>query len=90
MMGWQFEFFSGMFYPSVSLKGNKEKVLTGKILINSFFFLALGVMNDNFVESPPESLDWPIRRFLMLQEIIQYDPDIICLEVSSIAEIFIR
>ncbi|KAK6627434.1 hypothetical protein RUM44_009911 [Polyplax serrata] len=40
----------------------------------------LGVSNDNFVKTPPESLDWRTRRFYILQEIIQNNPDVICLE----------
>ncbi|KAK6628906.1 hypothetical protein RUM43_002723 [Polyplax serrata] len=45
-----------------------------------FCSTALGVSNDNFVKTPPESLDWRTRRFYILQEIIQNNPDVICLE----------
>lgn len=43
---------------------------------------ALGQHNDNFVCCPPEALDWTNRRYRILEEIIEYSPDIICLQVS--------
>ena len=44
-------------------------------------YLALGTKNDNFVVCPPEALDWSSRRWRLLEEIIRYQPDIMCLQV---------
>ncbi|KAL1457145.1 hypothetical protein WDU94_001806 [Cyamophila willieti] len=41
---------------------------------------ALGQNNDNFVCCPDEALEWRRRRYQILQEIIAYNPDIICLQ----------
>jgi len=40
----------------------------------------LGTKNDNFVVCPPEALDWSSRRWRLLEEIIRYQPDVICLQ----------
>jgi len=40
----------------------------------------LGTKNDNFVKCPKSALDWRTRRFRMLEEIIAYDADVICLQ----------
>jgi len=41
---------------------------------------SLGQNNDNFVCCPDEALTWESRKYLIVQEIIQNDPDIICLQ----------
>ncbi|XP_076039771.1 nocturnin-like isoform X2 [Oratosquilla oratoria] len=41
---------------------------------------ALGVNNDNFVQCPSKALEWSTRRFRMLEEILTYKPDIVCLQ----------
>ncbi|KAB7506094.1 Nocturnin [Armadillidium nasatum] len=41
---------------------------------------ALGTHADNFVSCPPSALDWKSRRFRILEEILFYNPDIICLQ----------
>lgn len=41
---------------------------------------ALGVKNDNFVACPDEALLWRTRRWRMLEEILSYKPDILCLQ----------
>ncbi|XP_071446924.1 nocturnin isoform X2 [Hetaerina americana] len=41
---------------------------------------ALGQENDNFMCCPEEALDWQTRRFQMLEEILEYNPDVICLQ----------
>ncbi|KAK5639772.1 hypothetical protein RI129_010583 [Pyrocoelia pectoralis] len=41
---------------------------------------ALGVMNDNFARCPDSALDWNFRRYRIVEEMIQYCPDIICLQ----------
>lgn len=45
---------------------------------------ALGQHNDNFVRCPADALTWEARKYLILQEIIQNDPDVICLQVRFI------
>lgn len=41
---------------------------------------SLGQNNDNFICCPDEALTWESRKYLIIQEIIQNDPDIICLQ----------
>lgn len=53
------------------------------IIIQLFGILALGEHNDNFVCCPPEALDWRTRRYRIMEEIVEYGPDIICLQVST-------
>lgn len=40
----------------------------------------LGMHNDGFVRCPVEALTWECRRYQVIQEIVQNDPDIICLQ----------
>lgn len=40
----------------------------------------LGTKKDNFINCPAEALNWTTRRWRILEEIIQHDPDIICLQ----------
>lgn len=47
---------------------------------NIWLVSALGTKNDNFIKCPKSALDWNIRRFRMLEEMIQHKPDIICLQ----------
>ena len=39
-------------------------------------------MNDNFACLPENALDWETRKFHMLEELIEYSPDVICLQVK--------
>ncbi|KAJ8936123.1 hypothetical protein NQ318_022205 [Aromia moschata] len=41
---------------------------------------ALGQMNDNFAKCPDEALEWHSRRYLIIEELIEYCPDVICLQ----------
>ncbi|XP_018579582.1 nocturnin isoform X2 [Anoplophora glabripennis] len=41
---------------------------------------ALGQMNDNFAKCPDEALEWNSRRYLIVEELVEYCPDIICLQ----------
>lgn len=43
-------------------------------------FPALGQNNDGFVRCPDEALTWECRKYLIIQEIVQNDPDIVCLQ----------
>lgn len=40
----------------------------------------LGQNNDGFVRCPEEALTWEHRKFLIVQEILQNNPDIVCLQ----------
>lgn len=40
----------------------------------------LGMNNDGFVRCPMDALTWECRRYQVIQEIVQNDPDIICLQ----------
>lgn len=40
----------------------------------------LGQNNDGFVRCPDEALTWDHRKFLIVQEILQNNPDVICLQ----------
>lgn len=41
---------------------------------------ALGQSNDNFVRCPDEALVWEHRKYLIIEEIVQTNPDIVCLQ----------
>ncbi|XP_061103145.1 nocturnin-like isoform X1 [Conger conger] len=41
---------------------------------------ALGEGKDSFVRCPPEALNWAERKYLILEEILTYRPDILCLQ----------
>ncbi|KDR21508.1 nocturnin isoform X2 [Zootermopsis nevadensis] len=41
---------------------------------------ALGQMNDNFVCCPDAALEWRFRRYHIIEEIVEYCPDIVCLQ----------
>lgn len=41
---------------------------------------ALGQMNDNFAKCPEKALEWNFRRYLIIEELVEYCPDIICLQ----------
>lgn len=40
----------------------------------------LGMHNDGFVRCPVDALTWDCRRYQLIQEIVQNDPDIVCLQ----------
>jgi len=44
---------------------------------------ALGQKNDNFVCCPEEALEWRSRRYHIVEEIVEYCPDIMCLQVGK-------
>jgi nocturnin len=39
-------------------------------------------MNDNFVCCPDAALEWRSRRYHIIEEIVEYCPDIVCLQVA--------
>nr|XP_014094314.1 nocturnin isoform X1 [Bactrocera oleae] len=62
-------------YNVASTLPNHIRVLQWNILSQT-----LGQNNDGFVRCPEEALTWENRKFLIVQEILQYNPDIICLQ----------
>lgn len=40
-------------------------------------------MHDNFVSCPQEALEWNSRRYHIVEEIVEYCPDVICLQVGE-------
>jgi len=53
---------------------------TIRILQWNILSQTLGLNNDNFVCCPEEALEWRRRRNLLVQEIVRYSPDLICLQ----------
>lgn len=51
-------------------------------IIFLIFYIALGQNNDGFVCCPDEALTWESRKYLIIQEIVQNNPDVICLQVN--------
>ncbi|XP_020714552.1 nocturnin isoform X2 [Ceratitis capitata] len=62
-------------YNVASTLPNHIRVLQWNILSQT-----LGQSNDGFVRCPEEALTWENRKFLIVQEILQFNPDIICLQ----------
>uniref|UniRef100_A0A0K8TQZ4 Nocturnin n=1 Tax=Tabanus bromius TaxID=304241 RepID=A0A0K8TQZ4_TABBR len=54
---------------------NQIRILQWNILSQS-----LGQNNDGFVQCPDEALTWENRKYLIVQEIIQNNPDVVCLQ----------
>ncbi|KAG4071499.1 hypothetical protein HA402_011653 [Bradysia odoriphaga] len=54
---------------------NHVRVLQWNVLSQS-----LGQSNDGFVRCPEEALTWECRKYLIIQEIVQTDPDVVCLQ----------
>ena len=55
-----------------------------------FSVTALGQMNDNFVCCPDEALEWRSRRYHIVEEIVEYCPDIMCLQVGGTCAIILK
>ena len=53
---------------------------TIKVLQWNHLSQSLGSHHDNFVCCPSAALDWTTRKWRILEEIIQHNPDIICLQ----------
>ena len=51
---------------------------------------ALCVESDKFVRCSPASLDWRYRRWRMIQEILKYSPDVICLQEVDHPNLLLR
>ncbi|XP_059821188.1 nocturnin-like isoform X1 [Hypanus sabinus] len=51
-----------------------------KVLQWNILAQALGEWKDNFIKCPREALKWSERKYLILEEILTYHPDILCLQ----------
>ncbi|XP_048459878.1 nocturnin isoform X1 [Rhincodon typus] len=51
-----------------------------KVLQWNILAQALGEWKDNFIKCPKEALNWSERKYLILEEILSYHPDILCLQ----------
>ncbi|XP_078394791.1 nocturnin-like isoform X1 [Cetorhinus maximus] len=51
-----------------------------KVLQWNILAQALGEWKDNFIKCPREALNWSERKYLILEEILTYHPDILCLQ----------
>lgn len=51
-----------------------------KVLQWNILAQALGEWKDNFIKCPREALNWSERKYLILEEILTYCPDILCLQ----------
>jgi len=65
--------------PVKSLNKDEEEH-TIRIFQWNILSQTLGSKNDKFVRCDPLALDWRTRRWKILEEIIRYDPDIVCLQ----------
>ena len=48
--------------------------------IHSFYFAALSTGADNFVRCPPDAMKWHRRKYLLIEEILHINADVICLQ----------
>ena len=54
------------------------------------FLAALSQGKDNFIKCPKESLVWGNRKYAIIEEILTYDPDVVCLqEVDHYEDFFL-
>ncbi|XP_032578265.1 nocturnin isoform X3 [Drosophila sechellia] len=60
---------------SAPVEGDDIRLLQWNILSQT-----LGQHNDGFVRCPEEALTWEHRKYLIVQEILQNQPDVICLQ----------
>lgn len=60
--------------------GDANQLATFKVLQWNQLSQTIGTENDKFVRCNPAALDWTTRRWRMIEEIIRYDPDIVCLQ----------
>merc|ERR1719186_37941 len=69
-------------FPQHTSDENKDPVKeeTTRIFQWNLLSQTLGTKNDKFVRCNPSALVWSTRRWRLIEEIIRYDPDIICLQ----------
>uniref|UniRef100_A0A182NAR4 Nocturnin n=1 Tax=Anopheles dirus TaxID=7168 RepID=A0A182NAR4_9DIPT len=76
------EGFKMLQLDSISKTCSEPSVTATQLRIFQWNMLSqtLGMHNDGFVRCPLEALTWDCRRYQLVEEIIQNDPDIICLQ----------
>ncbi|XP_072554028.1 nocturnin-like [Paramormyrops kingsleyae] len=64
-------------------RNQKRYLLTtavGASCISASSTIALGEGTDSFIQCPLDALNWAERKYLILEEILTYRPDIVCLQ----------
>ncbi|XP_041462744.1 nocturnin-like isoform X1 [Lytechinus variegatus] len=62
--------------PDVSMPGDgRVRVMVWNVLAD-----ALSMGADNFIKCPMEALLWEHRKYAIIEEILTYDPDVVCLQ----------
>ncbi|XP_053666512.1 nocturnin [Anopheles marshallii] len=74
--------FKMLHLDSISKTCSEPSLIASQLRIFQWNMLSqtLGMHNDGFVRCPLEALTWDCRRYQLIEEIVQNDPDIICLQ----------
>jgi len=70
-------------FPQHTLDENidlEKKATTTRVFQWNLLSQTLGTKTDNFVRCDSSALEWTTRRWRILEEIIRYDPDVVCLQ----------
>lgn len=76
-----FEYCNGICYLRVCNFSFIVIISTADLKIS--FLSALGKYCDNFVNCPAQALNWNYRKYSVVEELLYYIPDIICLQVRA-------
>jgi len=72
--------FERRFQKKVGFVASEQSEDTIRIFQWNQLSQTIGTKNDKFVRCPPSALDWSTRRWRLIEELIRYDPDILCLQ----------
>ncbi|XP_078601372.1 nocturnin-like [Branchiostoma floridae x Branchiostoma japonicum] len=67
----------------VSIAGGEGEVREGnvfRVMQWNILAQALSQADDSFVRCPPAALNWDVRKFRILEEILTYDSDVLCFQ----------
>ncbi|KAJ8297523.1 LOW QUALITY PROTEIN: hypothetical protein KUTeg_024054, partial [Tegillarca granosa] len=64
----------------VSVNTDEDADVDSVVRIMQWNMLAQALSGDNFIRCPPEALVWDIRKLRVLEEILRFNPSLICLE----------
>uniref|UniRef100_A0A3Q3VSV6 Nocturnin n=1 Tax=Mola mola TaxID=94237 RepID=A0A3Q3VSV6_MOLML len=67
-------------YPSGMVPCRHKQNPSIRIMQWNILAQALGEGKDGFIRCPPDALNWQERKYLILEEILTYRPDILCLQ----------
>ncbi|XP_026185663.1 nocturnin isoform X2 [Mastacembelus armatus] len=67
-------------YPSSTVPCHHKHNPSIRIMQWNILAQALGEGKDGFIRCPPDALNWQERKYLILEEILTYRPDILCLQ----------